>query len=58
MKDNIGKWLAIILLVITTVVATCFILYNQTDWFKIFIKWCSWAYDGLRRWHWDTFTYP
>ena len=48
----------IIMLIIVALIVTGIILYDKTIWFKRFIAWWSWAYNGLKKFHWDTFVYP
>ena len=54
MKD---KWMIAItvLLCIVLLIATCVILYNETIWFKNFIEWWKWLYEGFKTFHWGQF---
>lgn len=59
MKHNKGLNIAItILIIIVALIVTGLILYQKTDWFKRFIAWWTWAYKGLRTFHWGKFVYP
>ena len=58
MKKSNYNWVITIMIVIVALIATGFILYDKTDWFKRFIAWWGWAYNGLKTFHWGEFVYP